>query len=733
MGRKHRQKNSQRHAVVLHGKNLLPEVKRQNMLAQGSGANTWQDRGAAQRIPAQSTQNPYYEQNFYRRCHDYLKMFNTSWEVQKLITIPVDDAMKYRVNLKGLDDDDAKRIWEVYDRMNLDKQNRRALVQERLLSGCAMLGIFRMDDPSTARLAHPLRLSEIQPGDFEAVNIIDVMQLSIGAEIYNPFSSNYDRQPDYLVNGVRVDKSRMMVLDGDPIVGRFTKSQLEGGRYNRIGFGESKITPLYDLYKMATGTQQGAFHLVNLASCIVLEIDKFRSMRATNSGAIDALEQLAEQFSIYRAAMVDAQGVKVNQHAASFGSVPELMMMFMQFLSAASDIPATRFLGQAPGGLNATGESDLQNYYDMVRGAVQTSKLKPMQQREIDWIGCGLWGFQSWMQKRQSLELEYPELWNETAKEKADRMSLYVTMIKSLMDSGAINGEAAVKELKARGAFVTDIEAEKALAGPMDLEPSPLDPGAEIQKLRGKSASGFRAFNAKDWDESEHPRAEDGKFGEKGEREKTGESSSGAQKKLTKAKASTNLAANRSPEKTYQKLKESPTVSLAGNEVDLFSRGLGYAAIRKAMPEWAKTHGITGTFDNSDTGWNDIEIRPKGIKDAMEHGPGEEKIKSIPALPELIRNGVYLDSEVAHNPRQIGMTSHVFAAKLMMLKKPMLVGYIIKEDMNGKRFYDHEFTEMKNLDELSPKFGAAPDSGGRHPDARQGLINKILHKFLFVK
>lgn len=59
------------------------------------------------------------------------------------------------------------------------------------------------------------------------------------------------------------------------------------------------------------------------------------------------MRELVEQLSIYRGAVIDGKGAKVSQHNASFGSVPELVMTFTQLLSAASDIPATRFLGQA--------------------------------------------------------------------------------------------------------------------------------------------------------------------------------------------------------------------------------------------------------------------------------------------------------------------------------------------------------------------------------------------------
>lgn len=485
------------------------------MLQTGAGANTYQDRGALQHT-AGSTLNPYFLNTVHQRCKEYLRMFDTSWEVQKIITIPVDDALKYRAELKGISDGDAHKIWDYYDGLNLDNQNRRALVQERLFGGSAQFGVFKTEQESanTEWLGERLPLEAIRPKDFEAVNVIDITQISQAKIEFNPFSSGYDRQPDYMIASVPVDCSRLIVLDGNPVVGRHTRGTLEGGRAGNIGFGNSKITTLYDILKYTTGTQEGAYHLINMASCLILEVEKLRSMIAANSSAIDALEKLIESLSIYRAAIIDGKGVNVNQHAANFGSVPELMMMYMQFLSAASDIPATRFLGQAPGGLNATGESDLQNYYDGVRGNIQVGKLKPMQRRQVDWIGCSIWGYPVWKVKRQNLEIEYPPLWNESAKEKADRLAIHVASIKSLLDSGAIGAEAAIAELKARDAFLTDMQAEKAISDPIEMEPSPIDPAGKIGALRGARSplAGKISLNADDFDESKHKRDDGGKF-----------------------------------------------------------------------------------------------------------------------------------------------------------------------------------------------------------------------------
>jgi phage-related protein (TIGR01555 family) len=54
--------------------------------------------------------------------------------------------------------------------------------------------------------------------------------------------------------------------------------------------------------------------------------------------------------------------------SASFAQLPEVLDRFLQIVSGAADIPATRLLGQSPAGMNATGESDLRNYYIPVCG-----------------------------------------------------------------------------------------------------------------------------------------------------------------------------------------------------------------------------------------------------------------------------------------------------------------------------------------------------------------------------
>lgn len=64
----------------------------------------------------------------------------------------------------------------------------------------------------------------------------------------------------------------------------------------------------------------------------------------------------------------------------TWAGMPEIIDRYLQLVAGAADIPLTRLLGQAPAGLNATGESDLRNYYDGI-AARQANEIRPLLDR----------------------------------------------------------------------------------------------------------------------------------------------------------------------------------------------------------------------------------------------------------------------------------------------------------------------------------------------------------------
>jgi phage-related protein (TIGR01555 family) len=305
--------------------------------------------------------------------------------------------------------------------------------------------------PEDEKTSEPLDIKTIEKGDLLAVNVVDVSRLSNSVLVNDPFDPNYDKVNEMLVQGVRTHESRMCVLDGEALFGRNTQLLLQNFRFNPNGFGESILAPLYDTLVQVTGTRQGAYHLVNLASCLVVGVKSLRALTATSNKAEDKIKEIVNMLSIYRGEVVDGDDVEFKPYNASFGSVPELVMTFMQFLSAGSDIPATRFLGQAPGGLNATGESDLENYYNNI-ASWQQRRLKPIQLRLFNWLGYNEFGPQ-WLAYANDLELEYESLWNLPADRKATVDQTYATIIKDAVDTGLIEPESGLDEYVRRNLF----------------------------------------------------------------------------------------------------------------------------------------------------------------------------------------------------------------------------------------------------------------------------------------
>ncbi|MGE9986007.1 hypothetical protein ACQRA4_10130, partial [Desulfovibrio sp. SGI.169] len=136
---------------------------------------------------------------------------------------------------------------------------------------------------------------------------------------------------------------------------------------------------------------------------------------------------------------------------------------------------------------------------------------------------------------------------------------------------------------------------------------------------------------------------------------------------------------------------------LPGVEADSsqwFGEGKAIAAdtknLRKNLKKWAKENfsGKT-TVPNADTGW-EVRVTPKGIESSLSHGFDEPLARSVPFIPQIVESGIH----VASAKKKAGLMSHIFANKIRLDGKDYVVGFVVREDANGNRFYDHELTEI---------------------------------------
>jgi len=128
--------------------------------------------------------------------------------------------------------------------------------------------------------------------------------------------------------------------------------------------------------------------------------------------------------------------------------------------------------------------------------------------------------------------------------------------------------------------------------------------------------------------------------------------------------------------------------------------------------DFFRQKNLFGKYLNNDTGWDDISIGSSTVKSIVHHGGRDGKIALIEIVPDLIRGGILLET----NPKNAsGLISHVFAAKATIDGEPYAVTFVVREDYNGRRYYDHSLTKTEALDRITDQAPAV--DGGKNPKA----------------
>lgn len=383
------------------------------------------------------------------------QLYATRWEAQKIIDLPVEDMLREGWEYEGLDDDEAKKIERYQDRIDIFRVLREALRVERLYGGSAVfIGVSdQVDDPSL-----PLSVRGVGIDGLKFLNTIPRLRITKTITQTNPLLPHYGRPEFYFVNDEKVHRSRLLIFDGDPLLPANLLSDITASLFMVDGFGFPILTRLYDDIMEAAGSRQAAFQLIMRSSTLVFTGD-IMSQLETNSGTkkLAELRNLIQQMNIYNAALLQKSNpndqTSLETLAANFGSVPELLEKYLQVLSAASDIPATRFLGQAPGGLNATGESDLENYYNSI-AARQQHRLRPRLLRLLE-LMLKATGINKTI---EDIDVTFPPLWNMSELEEAQVRTSDTNNLINLYSQGLISSQQAQEEAKLRKIFLTSPE-----------------------------------------------------------------------------------------------------------------------------------------------------------------------------------------------------------------------------------------------------------------------------------
>lgn len=286
--------------------------------------------------------------------------------IRACVQTVADDVTKKWISVIGGEEDDTERVEGLTD---LLKQYR---LQSVFHDAVAMVGyyggafIFIDTGAPEEDLSLPLAVCEGSAElnketelSFRVVDPCNVSPCEYNCD--NPLAADYMKPRMWYVLGKRVHASRLLALyDNEP-------PTLLKPAYNFLGIPRAQI--LWDYVMHWNEARVYSNDLLKKISLLVLKTDT-DSIFAMQDGIqmfdlkVAALQKFRDNNSIY---VCDKEREDVTNVQTSLAGATDIVRQSLEMVAAINRTPAVKLLGISPSGFNATGESDITNYYDHIR------------------------------------------------------------------------------------------------------------------------------------------------------------------------------------------------------------------------------------------------------------------------------------------------------------------------------------------------------------------------------
>lgn len=366
-------------------------------------------------------------------------LYRDNWVVQNVVGLMVDDMLREWYDIKGITPEMRDALERVERKTRLRERLAEGLRWGRLYGGAA--GLIMIDGQED--LSQPLDLDMVYPGAFQGLYILDrwqgvVPNMRLVFEGGEPVPDTYSITDALGHTVVDVHHSRVVRFTGRDL------PYLE--RVAEMYWGESEIEALYKDVVAHDNVSANMAALTFQANINTMEYKGVEQLLSVASPAVQRrFWSVMQAQSVLRSnfgMQVVEQGTKLTNQQYSFAGLQGVYESMCLNLCGASHYPMTRLFGRSPGGLNATGESDLRNYYDYV-DSQRESKLRPAIQKLLPVLAMSAWGGIP-----DDLDFVFPPLWTPTAKELADIAKVKAEAVVTGYQAGLLNVDTAQKELK---------------------------------------------------------------------------------------------------------------------------------------------------------------------------------------------------------------------------------------------------------------------------------------------
>ncbi|MDR0339623.1 MAG: DUF1073 domain-containing protein [Desulfovibrio sp.] len=334
-------------------------------------------------------------------------------------------------------------------------------------------------------------------GKLKRFTLVEAINLYPGPyNTVDPLCPGYFRPDSWFVMGRLVHKSRFLY---------FAPNQLPvllRPAYNFFGIPAAQAA--LDYVAQFTKTREAAQRLLTKFSLTVFKSDIMDDI-LSGSGAEDVdrrMRYLAQHRDNDAILLIDKEREDVIKLETSLAGVTDIVRQSLEFVAAVFRIPFVKFLGISPGGLNATGEADLRNFYDHVAGKQEKILRRPLD-RVLALLQLHLFGEAS-----PEIKADFVPLTDEddaqkaiTLKTEADRDAVYLDRavlepdeVRKRLAEDAGSGYAFIEqemapEVEGEQETAPEVESEEREAGeagaPPALETEEAEENVQSTSLNG--------------------------------------------------------------------------------------------------------------------------------------------------------------------------------------------------------------------------------------------------------
>lgn len=433
---------------------------------------------------------------FTQNYQEINSLYRSHWVVQKIINVIPQDMLKNGYDIQtDLKPEQIQEVLRIIRKTRLHAKILEGLYWGRLYGGA--IGVMLIDGAED--LSVPLDLDEIQIGDFKGLIILDRWNgVSVANELIDDINDDEFGQPKYY--DIQLNENSAIQRIHHSRVVRFVGREMPYlERMAENYWGTSELEHIIDELKKRDNVSWNIALLTFMANIRLLKMEGMEQILASGN----------EQAQTRLYATISGMNHMLNNNAIqilgkddefvtqqySFSGLGDVYDRFMMDVSGACGIPATKLFGRSPAGMNATGESDLQNYYDTIE-ANQESQLRPVLDKLLPVIFTSALGAVP-----DDLDYVFNPIRRSQDVEKQNIGSQQTQAVVQAFTAGLISQKTALSELQGSSKLTgmwTNITDEEISRADDDIEAvgeAPMMPTMDA-----------------DFNEEDHPRDEKGQF-----------------------------------------------------------------------------------------------------------------------------------------------------------------------------------------------------------------------------